>query len=198
LLVLGLASLQNRTGVISIARYDRNFFVDSPEEYLPVDTNYIAWRTSKAMVHEITHMFGVLHCVYFSCIMNGSNHAEENTVKPVELCPVCLRKLQKTIGFNIVERYQELNKVCENFGGSFVEAGKWYLGIYDLVMKKYGANYKKYLEEEKSQKVKQEQVEVSKLFTMKPKAPVKGIMQKVSIVGAKIKMDDQIDLYKGL
>lgn len=38
--------------------------------------------------------------------MQGSNHLEEADRRPLDLCPICLRKLQCAIGFNIVERYQ--------------------------------------------------------------------------------------------
>ena len=34
------------------------------------------------MTHEIGHMFGIKHCVHFNCLMNGSNHEEENDSKP--------------------------------------------------------------------------------------------------------------------
>ena len=151
------------------------------------------------MVHEITHMFGVLHCMYYQCIMNGSNQTEEYTIKPAELCPICLRKLQRTIGFNISERYKELSKLCESFGGSFLEAGHWYQATYDLVMKKYGSNYQKYLDELKSHKKQPEPEPLSKLLVTQPTKPkAKGLIQKITMIDAKIKIDDQVDLYKGL
>lgn len=34
--------------------------------------------------------------------MNGSNHMEEANKKPFLLCPVCLRKLQAALGFDII------------------------------------------------------------------------------------------------
>ena len=34
------------------------------------------------MVHELGHMFGLPHCVFFSCCMNGSNHDEESQIRP--------------------------------------------------------------------------------------------------------------------
>eukprot|EP01084_Bolivina_argentea_P318817 552990_1 len=50
-------------------------------------------RCIKVLVHEIGHLFGIKHCVFFECIMNGSNHDQEADIKPVYLCPVCLHKL---------------------------------------------------------------------------------------------------------
>ena len=61
------------------------------------------------MVHEITHMFGLKHCIYFECTMNGSNGSFEGGRHPVvTLCPVCLIKLQMNIKFDVKERYEKL------------------------------------------------------------------------------------------
>jgi hypothetical protein len=32
------------------------------------------------------------HCIFFRCIMNGSNHLDESDARPMFFCPVCLRK----------------------------------------------------------------------------------------------------------
>jgi archaemetzincin len=40
--------------------------------------------------------------------MNGSNHLAESDARPLHLCPVDLRKLQWSIGFDVVERYRRL------------------------------------------------------------------------------------------
>lgn len=66
------------------------------------------------MVHEIGHMFGVRHCIFNKCIMNGSNHLEESRKKHLEPCPVCLRKLQSNIKFDMYERYKAVKKVLED------------------------------------------------------------------------------------
>lgn len=55
-------------------------------------------------------MFGVRHCVYYNCLMNGSNHDEEASKKPMHLCVVCLRKMQSNIKFDVLERYQRLRE----------------------------------------------------------------------------------------
>ncbi|KAF1374073.1 hypothetical protein PFLUV_G00245470 [Perca fluviatilis] len=38
----------------------------------------------------------------------GSNHLEESDRRPLDFCPICLHKLQVTIGFNIADRYKTL------------------------------------------------------------------------------------------
>lgn len=56
----------------------------------------------------ISHMFGLKHCIYSKCLMNGSNSIEESIKKPFHLCVVCLRKLQSNLQFDILERYVRL------------------------------------------------------------------------------------------
>ena len=34
------------------------------------------------LCHEASHLFGIKHCVYASCVMNGSNHLEESESRP--------------------------------------------------------------------------------------------------------------------
>ena len=58
--------------------------------------------------HEICHVFGMSHCSYFACGMNESKSILQAESQPLFLCPVCLRKLQKALYFDIVERYEVL------------------------------------------------------------------------------------------
>lgn len=62
------------------------------------------------MCHEIGHMFGLPHCIYYECLMNGANQdtLDEFKRRPMLLCNVCLRKLQYRIGFDITKRYKDL------------------------------------------------------------------------------------------
>jgi archaemetzincin len=53
-------------------------------------------------------MFSLTHCIFFRCVLNGSNHLKESDSRPLSLCPVCLRKLQFSIGFDVVGRYRQL------------------------------------------------------------------------------------------
>ena len=53
-------------------------------------------------------MFGIEHCIWYLCLMNGSNHLAESDARPLHFCPVDLHKLQWSIGFDVVERYQRL------------------------------------------------------------------------------------------
>ena len=77
----------------------------------------------KVLAHETGHMFGLTHCVYFRCVMNGSNHLQESDRRPLHLCPVCLRKLQFTVGFDVVKRYEALGRFYKQAG--LKDEGAW-------------------------------------------------------------------------
>ena len=55
--------------------------------------------------------------------MNGSNYLMEADARPLHLCPVDLRKLHWSIGFDVVERYQRLWKFAEQAG--FEDEARW-------------------------------------------------------------------------
>lgn len=72
--VFGFASLNNRTGVFSFKRYDPAFQgINDPDRDQTLLRN-----ACSVMVHEIGHMFGINHCIYYDCNMNGSNSYEES------------------------------------------------------------------------------------------------------------------------
>lgn len=65
----------------------------------------------KVVNHELCHTFGMRHCIYYTCLMNGSNGYNEASTKDSHLCPICTRKLQYAIGFDFVERYEKMGKL---------------------------------------------------------------------------------------
>ena len=71
------------------------------------------------MCHEIGHMFGLPHCIYHECLMNGANQDALNEFnrRPMLLCNICLRKLQYRIGFDITQRYRDLLALYQKLGG---------------------------------------------------------------------------------
>ena len=103
--VFGQASLQDRVGVYSFARYDPAFYGKKHGEDYP---QILLRRSLKVLTHEVGHMFGLEHCVFYHCLMNGSNHLQESDAQPMSLCPVCLRKLHHLVQFDPVERYRKL------------------------------------------------------------------------------------------
>ena len=103
--VFGQASLTARVGVFSFARYDPAFS-GLPRD--PDTPTLMLRRSCKVLAHEAGHMFGIHHCTAYHCVMNGSNSLWEADGQPIHPCPVDLRKLQWSTGFDVVERYRKL------------------------------------------------------------------------------------------
>ncbi|XP_041938550.1 archaemetzincin-2 isoform X1 [Alosa sapidissima] len=153
--VFGQASLTEGMGVFSFARYDDNFYQrnyagqlkkgSKPKPgdysvfnnyYIPPITSTLLLRSCKVVSHEVGHMFGLQHCQWLQCVMQGSNHLEESDRGPLSLCPICLRELQSSIGSKIADRYKALLQWVHDDGGSagvhavkpteaFQEYGQW-------------------------------------------------------------------------
>jgi archaemetzincin len=68
------------------------------------------------MAHEIGHMFGLYHCIYYECLMNGINSADEQRRNVRIFCPVCLKKLKCNLKFNVKKRFEKLIEVCQKLG----------------------------------------------------------------------------------
>ena len=121
--VFGLANYYQRVCVFSFARFDPNFFgLKRPINF----DNYLLYRSCNTLTHEICHTFGLSHCIYYNCLMNGSNSLKEQIKRPLFECPICLRKLFEVIGFEPVERYKKMRDICKYFGGYFEDTFNWY------------------------------------------------------------------------
>jgi len=118
--VFGQASLRERVGVYSFARYDPAFYGETRNSGYET---LLLRRSCKVLAHETSHMFGLAHCTFFNCLMNGSNHLAESDRRPLHLCPVCLRKLQWSVGFDVRERYRALERVARAEG--FADEADW-------------------------------------------------------------------------
>jgi len=94
-------------GVFSFARYDPCFL--NPGIKRTKETAILMLkRCCKVAAHEIAHNFGIEHCSYYQCLMNGSGHLEEDFSQPMMLCPVDLRKVTHFTGTDVVMRYRKL------------------------------------------------------------------------------------------
>ena len=121
--VFGLANYYQKVCVFSFARFDPQFFGGNR----PINfDNYILYRSCNTLVHEICHTFGLSHCIFYKCLMNGSNSLEEQLKRPLIECPVCLRKLYEVIKFDCKERYIKLKEISKLFGGYFEDNYNWY------------------------------------------------------------------------
>lgn len=118
--VFGQAAPQARVGVYSFARYHPRFYGQAPSG----DSRRLMLRRScRVLAHETAHMFGIEHCIWYRCLMNGSNHLDESDARPLHLCPVDLRKLQWSVGFDPLERYRRLREFDRQAG--FDDEARW-------------------------------------------------------------------------
>lgn len=104
--VFGEASYDGRVGVMSLARTG-DLMTEQP---------LVLERSYTTAMHEIGHMFQLLHCVAWECPMNGSNHQEEADSRPLEPCPHCLAKLMVATGLDPKKRWTELRAAFEAAG----------------------------------------------------------------------------------
>lgn len=144
----GLSSWKGRVGVFSFARYDPLFYTniqikDSPKQQERIMKFFfiLLKRACKVIIKEIAHMFGLKNCTFFLCNMNGFNSMEEFDKRPLEMCPVCLRKIYTNIILKstqldnqrvnnpliIFDRFVKLrDALSENFFGIFEQETAWY------------------------------------------------------------------------
>jgi archaemetzincin len=118
--VFGQSSYLDRVGVASFARYDPLFFGEKRDENFEKTR---LRRSCNVIVHEIAHGFGLSHCIYYRCILNGTINLKETDERPMYLCPVCLHKMHVAIKLDFVKHYQRLLEFCEKAG--FEEEAGW-------------------------------------------------------------------------
>jgi archaemetzincin len=118
--VFGQASPEDRVGVFSFARYDPAFYGSARTAQ---DQPLLLKRSCKVLSHETGHIFGLWHCIFYACVMNGSNHLAESDARPMYLCPECLRKLYYSIRFDPIDRYRKLQTFYQKVG--FDKEARW-------------------------------------------------------------------------
>lgn len=64
------------------------------------------WPSPQVTCHELCHLLGLGNCRWLRCLMQGALSLDEALRRPLDLCPICLRKLQHILGFRLIERYQ--------------------------------------------------------------------------------------------
>ncbi|GAP86821.1 hypothetical protein SAMD00023353_2100490 [Rosellinia necatrix] len=95
----------------------------------PVEDEHGLWfsRVARTVVHELGHCFGIDHCSYYACNMQGTSGILEDIRQPPYFCPVCLEKIAYAIACElqagdqpfkeeyIRERYKAIAGFCEKW-----------------------------------------------------------------------------------
>lgn len=99
--VFGQATLEKRVGVWSLSRFG------NPDKSAEDYKKFLA-RTLKVAMHETGHMFSMLHCTKYECLMSGSNHLGEADRRPLDVCPECMAKIVWAMNYEPANRYRNL------------------------------------------------------------------------------------------
>lgn len=118
--LFGQADTKRRVAVYSFARFDPKFFKKQRTSNF---ASMMLRRSCATMAHETGHMFGVAHCTFFHCVMNGTNNLPESDNAPLHVCPVDLRKLQYCLGFDTRKRYESLRNFYRSV--HFDDESRW-------------------------------------------------------------------------
>jgi archaemetzincin len=81
--VFGEAHLGGRFGIVSLARLEQEFYG------LPANEGLLLSRAVKESVHELGHLYGLVHCTHERCVMFFSRHIQDVDEKGVDFCSRC-------------------------------------------------------------------------------------------------------------
>jgi len=107
--VFGQASLHDRVGVWSLARFG------DPAGGATARLRCLR-RTLKVAMHETGHMVSIEHCRAYACAMAGSNSLAETDRAPLWLCPECVAKVWSATGVQPAARFEALARRCATWG----------------------------------------------------------------------------------
>ncbi|KKZ66631.1 hypothetical protein EMCG_00194 [[Emmonsia] crescens] len=84
-------------------------------------------RVCRTASHELGHCFGIDHCMYYACSMQGSASLTEDTRQPPYLCHVDLAKMLHATGTTAKDRYLSLLSFCKRHDEThlFAAFGAW-------------------------------------------------------------------------
>lgn len=99
--VFGQASLERRVGVWSLNR------LGEPDKSDKDYKKFLA-RTLKIAMHETGHMFTMMHCTKYECLMSGTNNLNETDRRPLDVCPECMAKIAWAMNYEPSQRYRNL------------------------------------------------------------------------------------------
>jgi archaemetzincin len=88
----GEAQLNGCCALVSLHRLHQEYYG------LAQDDALFRSRCEKEVVHEISHLFGLVHCNDSYCIMYPSNNIIDTDVKSSSFCPSCQVLIERALG----------------------------------------------------------------------------------------------------
>jgi len=85
--IFGQAYLGGNIGIASMYRLGNERYGMKP------DNAILTERFMKEVVHELGHLYGLIHCTDPLCVMRSSTYVEDIDQKNHTLCPSCREKL---------------------------------------------------------------------------------------------------------
>lgn len=94
-------------------------------------------RLARTVSHELGHCFGIAHCFYYACNMQGTAGMKEDVRQPPYLCPVCEAKVGHAIveelykgGVNkkatwVTQRCLATKKFCQKLSADGMTTAMW-------------------------------------------------------------------------
>ena len=89
--IFGQAYLGGKSGIASMYRLSNERYGMTPDRELLTE------RFGKEVVHELGHMFGLIHCHHPDCVMRSSTYVEDIDQKSVIFCPACSVSLAQAL-----------------------------------------------------------------------------------------------------
>jgi len=86
--IFGQAILGGNTGIVS------NFRLRNELYGLKQNDKLLFERLSKVIIHELGHMFGLIHCQNLTCVMHSSTYVEHIDQKKQHFCLKCREILE--------------------------------------------------------------------------------------------------------
>lgn len=81
--IFGQAFLNGKAGIVSVYRFSNERYGMKPDKKL------LAERLRKEVIHELGHMFGLVHCTDPECVMRSGSYVEDIDQKNHKLCTKC-------------------------------------------------------------------------------------------------------------